>query len=104
MTVLRVCSAVGVNVTMIFVAKGTKVRPSIKDNNLMFIYGFSEKSCVIPNKSSYIYDKTCEKVMKVTAPGLKKMKVSNVACFLPILFSIYLTLHLCPSKFSKYYF
>ena len=46
-------------------------------------------------------DDTWEKVVKVVAPGIIKMKVSNVACVFPILFSIYLTIRLCPSKFSS---
>ena len=45
-------------------------------------------------------DETWPKVVKVVAPGIRKMTVSNVVCVLPILLSIYLTLHLCPSKLS----
>ena len=44
---------------------------------------------------------TWVKVVKVVAPGIRKMKVSNVACVLPILLSIYLTLHIYPSKLSS---
>ena len=46
-------------------------------------------------------DETWERVVKVVAPGIIKMKVGNVSCFLPILFYIYITLHLCPSKLSS---
>ena len=46
-------------------------------------------------------DETWTKVVKVVAPGIIKMKVSNVACVFPILLSIYLTLHLCPSRLSS---
>ena len=41
-------------------------------------------------------DETWEKVVKLVYPGIRKIKVSNVNCVLPILFSIYLTLHICP--------
>ena len=40
------------------------------------------------------------KVVKVVAPDIRKTKVSNVACVFPILLSIYLTIHLYPSKIS----
>ena len=39
---------------------------------------------MIPNKSAYMDDDTWVKVTKVVAPGIRKMKVSNVACMLPI--------------------
>ena len=55
---------------------------------------------MFPKKAAYMGDETWAKVVKVVAPGIRKMEVSNVACVLPILFSIYLTLRLCPSKFS----
>ena len=64
-------------------------------------YGFKEVSCVIPNKSVYMDDETWVKVVKLSAPSIRKMKASNIACVLPILFYIYLTLHLCHSKFSS---
>ena len=47
-----------------------------------------------------MYDETWVKVVKVVAPDIRKNKVSNVTCVLPILFSICLTLHICPSKLS----
>ena len=43
-------------------------------------------------------DKTWAKVVKVVAPGIRKMAVSNIAFACSILFSTYLTLHLCYSK------
>ena len=55
---------------------------------------------MIPKKLEYMDDKTWAKVVKVVAPVIRKMKVSNVAYFLPILFSIYTTLHICPYKLS----
>ena len=55
---------------------------------------------MIIDKAAYMDDETWEKVVKVVAPGIRKIKVSNVACVFPILFSIYLTLHFCPSEFS----
>ena len=64
-------------------------------------YGFPEGSCVIPTKAAYMDDETWAKVVKVVAPGIIKINVSNVACVFTILFSIYLTLHLCSYKFSS---
>ena len=78
--------------------KGAKVHPRIRNTNLVTRYGFPEGSCVITNKSAYMDDETWVKVVKVVSPGIRKMKVSNDACVFPILFSTYLTLHLCPSK------
>ena len=46
-----------------------------------------------------MYDETWEKLVKVVAPGIIKIKVGNVSCILPILFLIYITLYLFPSKF-----
>ena len=43
---------------------------------------------------------TSSKVVKVVSPGIRKMKVSNIACVLPILFYLYITLHICPSNIS----
>ena len=81
-------------------AMGKKVHPRLRGKNLATRYGFTEVSCVIPNKASYMDDETWEKVLKVVAPGIRKMRVSNVACVLPILLSIYLILPFCPYKFS----
>ena len=47
-------------------------------------------------------DETWAKVMKVVSHGIRKMMVSNDVCVLPILLSIYLTIYICPSKFSVY--
>ena len=99
-TVLRVGSAAGVNGPVIFLAKGTNVQPRTRGNNLVTKYIFPEGSCVIPNKAAYVDDETWSKVVKVVAPGIRKMAVSNVAFFCSILYSTYLTLHLCSSKFS----
>ena len=71
---------------------------------MVIIYGFPEGYFVIPNRSAYIDDETWEKVVKVVAPDIGKIRVSNVAFVLPILFYIYLTLHLFPSKLSSGYF
>ena len=65
-------------------------------------YGLPEVSCVILNKETYIDDETWAKVVKVVALVIRKMKVSNVACVFPILFTIYLIIHLCTSKFYSY--
>ena len=89
------------NGPVIFLAKGTKVNPRLRGTNLVTRYIFPEGSCVIPNKATYMDDETWAKVVKVVAPGIRKIKVSNAACVFPILFSIYLTIDLCPSKFSS---
>ena len=65
-------------------------------------YGLPEGSCVIPNKASYMDDETWAKVVKVVAPGIRKMTVRNVAFVCSILFSTCLTIHLCSSKLSAY--
>ena len=100
-TVFPVGSAAGVNGPVIFLTKGTKVHPRLKGANLVTRYGLPEGSCVIPKKSAYMDDDTWAKVVKVVAPGIRKMKVSNIACVFPILLSVYLTLHICTSKFSS---
>ena len=92
--------AVGVNGPVIFLAKGTNFHPRLRGNNSVTKYGLPEGSCVIPNKAAYMDDETWAKVVKVVAPGIRKMAVSNVAFFCSILYSTYLTLHLCSSKFS----
>ena len=63
-------------------------------------YGLPEGSCVITNKAAYMDDETWAKLVKVVAPGIRKMVVSNVAFVCSILFSTYLTLHIYSSKFS----
>ena len=90
----------GVNGPVIFLSKGKNVNPRIEGNNLVTKYGLLEGSCVITNKAAYMDNKTWEKVVKFVAPGIRKMAVINVAFVCSILFSTYLTLHLCSSKFS----
>ena len=99
-TVLLVGSAAGVNGPVIFLAKGTKVHPRLRGNNLVTKYGLPEGSRVIPNKAAYMDDETWAKVVKVVAPGIRKIAVSNVAFVCSNLFYSYLTLHPCSSKFS----
>ena len=98
--VLWVGIAAGVNGPVIFLEKGTKLHPRLRGNSLLTKYGFPEGYFVIPNKAAYMDDETWEKVVKVVAPGIRKMAVSNVAFVCSILFSTYLTLHLCSSKLS----
>ena len=88
------------NGPVIFLTKGEMVHPSLRGNNLVTKYGLPEGYCVIPNKASYMDDETWAKVVKLVAPGIRKMAVINVAFVSSILFSTYLTLHLCSSKFS----
>ena len=76
------------------------MHPRLRDNNLVTKYVLPEGSFVIPNKSAYLDDETWAKVVKVVAPGIRKMAVMNVAFVCSVLFSAYLTLHLCSSKFS----
>ena len=57
-TFLWVGSATGVNGTVIFQEKGTKVHPSLRGNNLVTKYGFPEGSSIIPNKAAYMDDET----------------------------------------------
>ena len=102
-TFLRVGSAAGANGPVISISRGAKVHPRLRGKNLVTKYGFSEGSCVIPNKEAYMDDETREKVVKVVAPDIRKMAVRNVAFFCSILFSTYLTLHLCYSKLSADY-
>ena len=71
-TVLRVGSAAGVNVPVIFLSKGEKFHPRLRGNNLVTKYGLPEGSCVIPNKAAYMDDKTWSEVVKVVAPGIRK--------------------------------
>ena len=70
------------NDPVIFLAKVTKVNPRLRGNKLVTKYVLPEGSCVIPNKSAYMDDKTWAKLVKVVAPGIRKMAVSNVAFFL----------------------
>ena len=88
------------NGSVISLSKRAKVHPGIKGNNLITRYVFSEGSFVNQNKAAYLDDKTWAKVVKVVSPVIRKMKVSNVACDLPILLAIYLTLRIRPSNFS----
>ena len=72
------------NGPVIFLAKGTNVHHRLKGTNLVTRYGLPEGSCGIPNKAAYMDDETWAKVVKVVVPGIRKMKVSNVACVFPI--------------------
>ena len=59
-------------------AKGKNLHPRLRGNNLVTKYGFPEGSFVIPKKSEYMDDETWAEVVKVLAPGIRKMAVSNV--------------------------
>ena len=101
--VLQVGSAASVNGPVIFMANGTKVHPRLRSKNLVTKYGFPEGSSVIPNKVANTDYKTWAKVVKVVAPGIRKVVVTNVDFFPSTIFSNYLTLQLCPSKLSADY-
>ena len=66
------------NVPVILLVNGTKVHPRLRGANLVARYGFPEGSCAKKN-TAYMDDYTWEKVVKVVSPGIRKMKVSNVA-------------------------
>ena len=88
------------NGPVIFMAKGEKVHPRLRGNNLATKYRFPEGSCVIPKKAAYMDDKTWAKVVKVLSPGIIKMAVRNVTFVCSILFSTYINLHLSSSKLT----
>ena len=91
------------NGPVIFMEKVTKVHPRLRGNNLVTKYGFPEGSCLIPNKAAYMDYETWMKVVKVVAPGIKKMTVSNVDFVCSILLYTHLNLHLCSYKLSADY-
>ena len=95
--VRQVGSASGVNVLVIFLEQGTKIHPILRGNNLVIKYRLLEASYVIPNKAAYMNNKTWENVVKVEAPGIRKMAVRNVAFFCSVLFFTYLTINLYSS-------
>ena len=64
------------------------MNPRLRGNNLVTRYGIPEGYFVISKKSAYVDDETWEKVVKLVAPGIRKIKVSNVACF--SYFSLYI--------------
>ena len=90
------------NGPVISLTKGTNMHPSLRGNNSVTKYGSPEGFFVTPKKAAYMDDETWAKVVKVVAPGIRKMAVRNVAFVCSILFSAYITLHLCSSKFSAY--
>ena len=51
-------------------------------------YGLQEGSCVIPNKAAYMDDETWANVVKVVAPGIRKMAVINVAFLFALFYSL----------------
>ena len=69
------------NGPVIFLEKGKNLHPTLIGKNLVTKYGLPEGSRVIPNKASYMDNGTWSKVVKVVAPGIIKMAVSNVAFF-----------------------
>ena len=75
------------NIPVVFMAKGEKVHSRLRGNNLVTKYGLPEIYDVIPNKAAYMYDETWVKLVKVVAPGIRKMAVINVAFVCYILFS-----------------
>ena len=83
-----------------FLTKGAKVHARMRGKSLVTRCGFPEGYCMIPNKAAYIDETTLEKVLKLVTPGIRKMAVRNFYFVWYILFSTYLTLHLCSSKFS----
>ena len=82
------------NGQVISMEKGKKVYPRPRCNNLVNRCGLSKGSYVILKKLAGMDNETWSKAVKLVGPGIRKTKVSNVACVLPILFSIYLTLYI----------
>ena len=76
------------NGPVIFLSKGTTFQPSIRGKNLVTRYVLPKVSCVIPDKSSYMDDDTWVKVVKVVAPGIRKMNISNLLVFFPFILYI----------------
>ena len=91
------------NGPVIFLEKGTTVHPRLRGKNLVAKYRFLEGYSVIPNKAAYMDDDTWAKMVKVVAPGIRKMVVSNVAVVCSILFLNYLNIHICSFKLSADY-
>ena len=60
--------------------KGEKLHQSLRGNNLVSKCGFTEGSCVIPNKSAYVDDETWTKVVKVVATDIIKIG-GDQCCF-----------------------
>ena len=60
------------NGPVIFMAKGKKVQPRLRDKKLVTIYLLPEGYFVIPNKAAYMDDETWEKVVKVLPLVLEK--------------------------------
>ena len=50
------------------------MHPRLKDSNLVTKYVLPEVYCVIPNKAAYMDDKNWAKVVKVVAPGIRKLR------------------------------
>ena len=76
------------------------MQPRIRGNNLVTRYRFTEGYCVITNKSAYLDNDTGVKVMEVVAPVIRKMKASIFFCVYTILFFLYITPRIFPSKLS----
>ena len=64
----------GVNGPVIFLAKRGFLHTRLRGNNLVTKYGLPEGSCVITNKSAYMYGKTWTVVVKLLAPGIRKFR------------------------------
>ena len=77
------------NGSVIFLENGTTVHPRLRGTNLVTRYGLPEGSCVITNKAAYMDDYNLAKVVKLVAPGIRKMNVSNVACVF-LFYSLYI--------------
>ena len=58
------------NDPVIFMAKGTKLHPRLRDTNLVTRYVLPEGSCVIPKKSAYMGDETWLHSRKLYAESL----------------------------------
>ena len=77
------------NGAVIFLENGKKVHPTLRCNNLVTSYGFTEESYFIQKKAAYMDDETWAKVVKVLTPGIRKMKLINVTCIF-LFYSLYI--------------
>ena len=91
------------NGPVIFLEKGTKVNPRLRGNNLVTRYLLLKGSHVLPKKAAYMDDETWAKVLKMVAPGIRKMAVSNVAFFSPFYSLLISLLYTIYKAFSDIY-
>ena len=78
------------------------VLPKIRGPNLVTKYVFLGVYCVITNQELYMDDEIFMRLVKVVSPSIRKMKLGDVSFVCLILFSLFITPHICSSKLSPY--